>query len=168
MRSSHTPRIVYWRLRSSCLHSVEFFSGTDLIVALCSVRKFISSRHPSLVSKLCSYSYIQCIHISHLFGNNAIRKGLFYSVTVLPTVLADQNLTLSKFRPWVILPTRKYSLSHFLRVFGPVLYCLLESSRKDQLLRPHSCMPTYNLLASCVMCALCGGILTPVKSLICS
>ena len=82
-----THLALYISARRSCLHSVEFFSGTDHIVALCSVRKCISSHHPSLVSKLRSYSYIQytCIHISDLFGNSTIRKGFFYSVTVLPT-----------------------------------------------------------------------------------
>ena len=83
--------------------SIEF-SGTDHIVVLCSVRKFISSCHPSLVSKLCFYSNIQCIHISHLFGNNAISNGLFYSVTVLPTGVTAADLTRQQTLPsWRIL-----------------------------------------------------------------
>ena len=73
-------------------------------------------------------------------------------------------VTLSKgLRPWAILSAWKSSLSHFLRVFGSGLYCPLESSRKDHLLCLHSCMPTFNLLASCVMCALHGGILTNIS-----
>ena len=68
----------------ACIQSSSSLAQITLpFYALCG--KFISSQHPSVVSNPCSYSYIQCIHISHLFGNNAIRKGLFYSVTVLPT-----------------------------------------------------------------------------------
>ena len=99
---------------------------------------------------------------SPLFGNNTIRKGLFYSITVLPAVLADHILHfLRVFGPGLCCQLES-TLSRFLRVFGPGLYCSLESSGKDQLLRPHSCMPPYNLLASRVMCALPGGILTAI------
>ena len=147
-------------------------------VMLCAEVYFFPPSLPSIKALLL---LIYSMH-SHfpLFGNNAIRKGLFYSVTVLPTGPSRPHLTLSKgLRPWAILPAQKCSLSHFLWVFGSGLYCLLEStlscflwvfdsglycplesSRKDQLLRPHSCMPTYNLLAPCVMCPLRGGILT--------
>ena len=80
MWSSHTPRIVYWRLCSSCLHSVEFFSGTDHIVALCSVRKFLSfwlhgvlSANPT-TSVLHRSAHLSCKHFLDFFGIILINK----------------------------------------------------------------------------------------------
>ena len=62
---------------------------------------------------------------------------------------------LRDFGPGLYCPLES-TVSRILRVFGPELYRLLESSRQDQLLRPHSRMPTFNLLAPVSVCALQG------------
>ena len=72
---------------------------------------------------------MKCSHPTHyhVIGNNAIGKGLFYSVTVL-SVLADRiSHFLRVSGPGLYCPLES-TLSRFLRVFGPGLYCPLEST----------------------------------------